>query len=52
MDERTGAAPWWMESTTTGEAAVSNGSRERPRKPFIMVTGRKGEYQREGEVER
>jgi len=26
-----------MESTTTGEAAVSNGSRERPRKPFMMV---------------
>ena len=48
MDERTGAAPWWMESTTTGEAAVSNGSRERPRKPFMMVNGRKGEYQREG----
>jgi hypothetical protein len=36
MDERMGAAPLWMESTTTGDAATSNGSIERLRKPFMM----------------
>lgn len=36
IEERIGAASLWMEPTTMGEAAASNGSSVRPRKPFML----------------
>lgn len=39
MEEMMGAAPLWIDSTLTGEAAVRSGSNARPRNPFMMADG-------------
>jgi hypothetical protein len=36
MEERIGAASLWMDPTTMGEAAASNGRSVRLRKPFML----------------
>ena len=35
-DEITGAAPLWIVSTRTGEAATSSGKTDKLRRPFMM----------------